>query len=261
MQDAHLLLVDDSPDVRTIVGYLCRRADIRLDACADVASAWEFLQRERPGLILLDIQMPPVTGVELCRLVRAAPEPLRVMPIALFTHWGVPADVLAGLEAGADCVVSKDLLSDPVQWQRRVTEIFRRMAGLGRAGLVTYSHRIIDASIVPPANWVEIINQALHRVLVRRVGAEVTRIITRRALRQAFDTWPAALRADPDTSGTETTIPLEWDKLTRRPEAAFLLAATLVDQLGCLLGAEDGAPFRTALAPLLVGHEDSLSLQ
>jgi CheY-like chemotaxis protein len=261
MQDAHLLLVDDSPDVQTIVGYLCRRAGIRLDARADVASAWEFLQQQRPAFILLDIQMPPVSGVELCKQVRAAPEPLRAIPIALFTHWGVPADVLAGLEAGADYVVSKDLLSDPVQWQRRVTEIFRRTAGLGRMGLVTYSDRVISAGLVPPANWSEIISQALQHVLARRVGVEVTRIIIRRALRQAFDTWPAALRAGPGTSCTETSIPLDWDRLSGRPEAAFLLAATLVDQLGCLLGAEEGAPFRTALGPLLAGHEDILSLQ
>src|SRR5258708_33856233 len=103
--------------------------------------------------------MPPVSGVELCKQVRAAPEPLRAIPIALFTHWGVPADVLAGLEAGADYVVSKDLLSEPGQWQRRVTEIFRRPAGRGRMGLVTYSDRVISAGLVRPANWWGIIVQ------------------------------------------------------------------------------------------------------
>jgi DNA-binding response OmpR family regulator len=261
MQDAHLLLVDDSPDVQTIVAYLCRRAGIRLDACADVASAWEFVQRQQPTLILLDVQMPPVSGVELCRLVRSAPAPLRETPVALFTHWGVPADVLAGLAAGADYVVSKDLLTDPARWQRRVTEIFRRTAGLGRTGLVTYADRLARAGTGPPANWTGVVNAALEHVLVRRVGREVSQIIIRRALRQSFDTWPAAWAAGAGTSCTETTIPSDWDKLSRRPEAAFLLAATLVDQLGCLLEAEEGAAFRAALAPLLVGHEDFLSLQ
>jgi DNA-binding response OmpR family regulator len=260
MQDAHLLLVDDSPDVQTIVGYLCRRAGIRLDACADVASGWGFVQKQQPALILLDVEMPPVSGVELCRLVRAAPEPLRTTPVALFTHWGVPADVLAGLAAGADYVVSKDLLTDPVRWQRRVTEIFRRTAGLERTGLVTYADRIMKAGAAPPRTWPQVVNAALQHVVVRRVGMDVAQIAVRRALRQACDLWPAAWPAGAGTSSTETTIPSEWDKLSRRPEAAFLLAATLVDQLGCLLGAEEGAPFRAALAPLLVGHEDFLSL-
>jgi CheY-like chemotaxis protein len=205
--------------------------------------------------------MPPVSGIELCRLIRAAPEPLRALPIALFTHWGVPTDVLAGLEAGADYVVCKDLVSDPVRWQRRVSEILARTGSLQRAGLLTYAHRILDAAAQPPKNWTAVINQGLQHVLVRRVGVDVTRIIICRALRQAFITWPDELQAGPGTSLTEATIPLDWGKLTRRPEAAFLLAATLVDQLGCLLDEQEGAAFRTALAPLLVGHEEIQSLQ
>ncbi len=146
MPPSHLLLVDDSPEVRAIVAHLCKRSGIRLDACPAVAPAWDFLQQQTPDLVLLDVQMPPVSGIELCRLVRAAPEPLRGTPVALFTHWGVPEDVVAGLETGADYVVSKDLLSVPAQWQRRVSEIFRRDAGLRQTASLAYKPEAGDKS-------------------------------------------------------------------------------------------------------------------
>jgi CheY-like chemotaxis protein len=254
MPPAYLLLVDDAPEVRTIVAVLCDRAGFRLDACGSVAAAWALLQTTRPDLILLDVQLPQQSGVELCRLVRAADVPLRTTPVALFTHWGVPGDVVAGLEAGADYVVSKDLLSDPARWPGRVSEILAHAAGRREKGVLTYVHGAGDMSLAPPSDWVDVINQAWHRILVRPLGGEVARVVVRRALRQVSDAWPAALQ--PGAAAWEgTEFPPDWQALARRPEAAALLAAALAEQTGCLVGTEEAASFRAALAPLGVGPE------
>jgi CheY-like chemotaxis protein len=258
MPALHLLLVDDSPEVRTIVGHLCKRSGIRLDACPAVAPAWDFLQKETTGLVLLDVQMPPVSGIELCRLVRAAPEPLRGTPVALFTHWGVPEDVVAGLEAGADYVVSKDLLSVPAQWQRRISEIFRREGGLRQTASLPYTHELGDNPFAPPPDWTAILNLSLHHVLGRRVGDEVARIVVVRALRQVAATRPDAVQPDVPT---RPPFPPDWSALVRHPDAAFLLAAALADQLECLLGADECTTIRAALAPLLVGPKDTQTLR
>ena len=244
MPEAHLLLVDDAPEVRAIVTVLSNRAGYRSDTCPSVASAWEFLQHTRPTLILLDVQMPPVSGVELCRLVRAA-EPLQNLPIALFTHWGVPGDILAGLEAGADYVFSKELLADPVAWQRRAGEILRRVQDSPKDRIVTSSQPPSRIAPAPPANWVDILNQSLHHTMIRRVGREVSRIVVQRAVRK---TLPAAL---------DSAFP-EWTPWLDRPEAVFSLAAALADQLECLLGVEESTSFRAALAPLLPGADSQV---
>jgi hypothetical protein len=150
--------------------------------------------------------------------------------------------------------VSKDLLSDRARWQGRVSEIFRHVDGPADNTLVTYACRAVDKSLTPPANWVDVLNEGFHRILVRRVGREVGRIVLRRALGQA-----AAARPEVVAVPEAPAFPPDWPALARRPGAAFLLAAALADRLECLIGTEEAAGFRAALGPLLVGPEDTRS--
>ena len=220
-----------------------------------------FLQATRPALVLLDMQMPPVNGVELCRLVRAAAEPLRSQPVALFTHWGVPGDVVAGLEAGADYVVSKDLLSDPVRWQRRVSEGLLHAGRPPQAVSAINSRGPVDTPLPPPKNWMDVLNLGLYRVLVRRVGLDVTRLIVRRALRQVAAAPPEAFHGPDGTAAEAMPFPPDWNALIRPPGMVFLLAAALADQMDRLVGSEESTTIRAALAPLLDGPEDLRTLR
>lgn len=130
-----LLLVEDSPDITWIVQRLGRRTGHEVMVCSDVPAAWEALHQRRPDLVLLDLNLPGARGEDLCRRVRADPT-LEYLPLALFTHWDRPEDVIAGLEAGADYVVSKELLADPVAWGRRLADCLGRSPSpLGGAGL------------------------------------------------------------------------------------------------------------------------------
>jgi hypothetical protein len=151
------------------------------------------------------------------------------------------------------------LLTIPAQWQQRVGDIFRQVAGLGETSLVKYLQRTED-TLAPPPAWSDLLNLGLLRVMVRRVGTEVTRIAVGRALRQAADAWPEGFHEGAELAAAGAPFPPEWCKMIRRPQAVFLFAAALVDHLGRLLGTEESAPFRTALAPLLVGREDMHSL-
>src|SRR4051812_37663767 len=98
-----LLLVDDEPALGDIVSYLGKRLGIEVAVCLDVPSAWDFLQTRRPDLLLLDKNLTGISGPELCRRIRATPS-LSDLRVSLFSHWGQPADVAAGFEAGADFV-------------------------------------------------------------------------------------------------------------------------------------------------------------
>lgn len=117
-----LLLVDDAPEMGLIVRSLARRAGWDVTVRIDAEAAWHSLDERRPDLILLDVNLPGASGLDWLRRVRGTPE-LAGLTVALYTHWGLPADVAAGLDAGVDFVFDKDLATRPADWQQRLAEI------------------------------------------------------------------------------------------------------------------------------------------
>ena len=117
-----LLLIDDSAEMGLIVASLARRAGWETVVCVDAEAGWQALAERRPDLVLLDVNLPGASGLDWLRRVRAAPE-FAGLVVALYTHWGLPADVAAGLDAGVDFVFDKDLAARPTDWQRRLAEI------------------------------------------------------------------------------------------------------------------------------------------
>ena len=90
-----------------------------------------------PDLVLVDINLPGVSGLDLVRRLRATPT-LAALPVAIFSATDRPDEVQAGLEAGADFVLSKDLLGSPTAWLGRIeellTEAARRRSGTQQGG-------------------------------------------------------------------------------------------------------------------------------
>jgi PAS domain S-box-containing protein len=117
-----LLLVEDMPEIGWIVESLAKRAGHSLLWLTTAEKAWDYLQVHRPDLLLLDINLPGMNGIELCQRLRAVAR-LRDLPIALFSQGERPALDADALAAGATHVVSKDLLAQPERWQRRIDEI------------------------------------------------------------------------------------------------------------------------------------------
>jgi two-component system OmpR family response regulator len=98
-----ILLVDDSPEIHTLVRMAFKRhPDIQIIALADPTSAVETARKEAPDLILLDVQMTPISGKEVMREFKAAPE-LSAIPVAFFT--------------GTDDAEEKQELSSLGAWQ------------------------------------------------------------------------------------------------------------------------------------------------
>jgi CheY-like chemotaxis protein len=228
-----LLLVDDAPDLGVIVTSLGRRCGCAVVCRPDAASAWEYLQAARPDLVLLDVGLPGESGLGLCRRLRAAPA-LADLKVALFSHWGLPGDVAAGLDAGADFLFSKDLVCRTDEWRRRLGEALAWRRGGPAAGVAP----------LPAADWVERINQALNRPALRQAGPEVVRVLLRRALREAFP---------PEAEAEGWLAPggaaLDGARVPALPPGAVTaLAGTLADLAWRLLGADESAALREALA-------------
>ena len=115
-----ILVVDDEPIVReVVVRYLGREGYETLEA-DDGDRAREVLERTPPDLVVLDVMLPGMDGLELCRWIRARSE----LPVILLTARGEEADRIVGLELGADDYVTKPF--SPRELAARVRTVLRR---------------------------------------------------------------------------------------------------------------------------------------
>ncbi|WP_284574424.1 response regulator transcription factor [Streptomyces sp. 2P-4] len=117
---ARILVVDDDPTVAEIVtGYL-RRAGHAVDHAADGPTALTRVGRDAPDLVVLDLMLPGLDGLEVCRRLRAD----RPVPVIMLTARGGEEDRIAGLELGADDYVTKPF--SPRELVLRVESVLRR---------------------------------------------------------------------------------------------------------------------------------------
>ncbi len=120
---ALIALVDDEENLRETVGFALRRDGYRVEPFPDGFAAWKSFERGLPDLVILDILMPRMDGLELCRRLRAISERL---PILFLTSKDEELDRVLGLELGAD-----DYLCKPFSMREltaRVKVLLRRAA-------------------------------------------------------------------------------------------------------------------------------------
>jgi DNA-binding response OmpR family regulator len=115
-----ILVVDDEPIVREVIcRYLERERYGTLEA-GDGREAQELLDRQSPSLVVLDVMLPGMSGLDLCRWIRARSQ----LPVILLTARGEEADRIVGLELGADDYVTKPF--SPRELVARVRTVLRR---------------------------------------------------------------------------------------------------------------------------------------
>jgi len=125
MAREHVLVVDDEQDVVELIRYNLERAGYRV-TCAGTGEETLALARSvSPDLVLLDLMLPGVDGLDVCRQLREDPA-TRDVPIVMVSARGEEADVVAGLELGADDYVTKPF--SPRVLVSRVKAVLRRRA-------------------------------------------------------------------------------------------------------------------------------------
>lgn len=140
-----ILIVDDEFAARTALTALLRREGYDVRETADGAAALTESAAFRPDLILLDIVMPGISGFEVCRRIKAAPE-TRLTPIILITGLSATADRINGINAGAD-----DLLSKPIDFN----ELLARTRSLLRLKQFTDELENAESVLLSLANSIE----------------------------------------------------------------------------------------------------------
>src|SRR5512133_131874 len=98
-----ILVVDDEPAVTDLLVYNLRKANYAVLTAADGAEALNQVRQSQPDLILLDLMLPVVSGLDVCRELRKTSD----VPIIMITALGEEIDRVVGLELGADDYVYK----------------------------------------------------------------------------------------------------------------------------------------------------------
>lgn len=128
LKGVRLLVVEDLFEVGAIIRKLGERAGMKIDWFLTAEEAWDHLQLERPDFLLLDMNLPGMDGLQLCRKVRQ--ELQWPGPIALFSQ--ETPEVLDFLkETGANYFISKELLSRPADWKESFHGLVKRSLGAG----------------------------------------------------------------------------------------------------------------------------------
>jgi two-component system OmpR family response regulator len=123
----HILVVDDDPDIRELLGDYLQKQGYRTSTAADGRAMRAVLARGQPDLIVLDLMLPGEDGLTLCRELRASPAHAD-LPVIMLTARSEEVDRIVGLEMGADDYLAKPF--NPRELLARIKSILRRSRAL-----------------------------------------------------------------------------------------------------------------------------------
>lgn len=118
-----ILIVDDDQDIRELLKYNLEKEGYLCDTAEDGLEALESIKREKPSLILLDVMMPRMDGIQVCEVIREKKEYNDII-IAFLTARSEDYSQIAGLQAGSDDYIPKPI--KPALLVSRINALFRR---------------------------------------------------------------------------------------------------------------------------------------
>jgi phosphate regulon transcriptional regulator PhoB len=119
----HILVVDDEADLVELVSYNLKKEGFIAESTSDGETALTKIRKGRYDLLILDLMLPGIQGMELCRILRNDPK-TAYLPIIMLTAKGEEVDRILGLEIGADDYITKPF--SPRELVARVKAILRR---------------------------------------------------------------------------------------------------------------------------------------
>ena len=132
MAQQHLLMIEDDTRLASMVGEYLRQSGYGFTHAADAAAGLDALQTTPPELVILDLMLPDMDGLEVCRRIKAASPAIAVL---MLTAKGDPMDRIVGLEMGADDYLPKPF--EPRELLARIRAVLRRgsevVAGISSA--------------------------------------------------------------------------------------------------------------------------------
>jgi phosphate regulon transcriptional regulator PhoB len=119
----HILVVEDEADLVELISYNLKKEGFGVDSAMDGETAMSKIKKGRYDLVVLDLMLPGIQGMELCRILRSDPK-TETLPIIMLTAKGEEVDKILGLEMGADDYITKPF--SPRELVARVKAVLRR---------------------------------------------------------------------------------------------------------------------------------------
>ena len=136
----NIVVIEDDKDVIDVLRYFLEKEDYRVHVAQDGLTGLELVAKIQPNLILLDLVLPRLGGIEVCKKLKSDPR-LSDIPIIMVTAKGELGDKIEGLELGADDYVTKPF--NPQEVIARVRANLRRREGIPRKEF-QYANIIVD---------------------------------------------------------------------------------------------------------------------
>ncbi len=133
--------LDDEADILELLRVSLQKAGYRFEGFQDAEDLFRYLDRERPGLILLDLMLPDTDGLEVCRQIRRS-DGLAGIPIIMLTARGDESDKVVGLELGADDYMTKPF--SVKELVARIHAVLRRPGGAEAGPRIAVGALVID---------------------------------------------------------------------------------------------------------------------
>jgi len=120
---ADVLIVEDEIEIAELIQFHVERDGMHATIMQSGKLAFDLIKRQKPDLVVLDLMLPDLDGLELCRRIKRS-EDLRSIPIVMVTAKGEESDIVAGIELGAEDYVTKPF--SPKVLMARIRNILRR---------------------------------------------------------------------------------------------------------------------------------------
>jgi phosphate regulon transcriptional regulator PhoB len=152
MTSKKILIADDEKDIVELIAYNLEREGYAVVKAFDGQKAWEMINADKPDLIILDLMMPEISGMEVCRMIRGQTA-TAALPIIMLTAKSDSVDKILGLEVGADDYITKPF---------HVRELIARIRAVLRR-----SERLLDDDTPESLNYAGLhIDLKSYRVMV-----------------------------------------------------------------------------------------------
>jgi two-component system KDP operon response regulator KdpE len=176
---AKIVVADDDADIRELVAFKLQQTGHEVVAVGDGAAAVEACQADVPDLVVLDVMMPGMSGLDACRALRLDAA-LAKVPVILLTARAQEADIEQGFNAGADDYVVKPFTI--AQLDARLRAVLRRVNMDDDVPLVVGGLRIDVAARVATLDGVEIDLARKEFDLLAHLAAQPGKVVTKREL-------------------------------------------------------------------------------
>lgn len=155
MSHKQIVVVEDEPDILEVLSYNLKREGFEVETSLDGAKGLDLIQQKLPDLVLLDLMLPGMDGLDICRHLKSNGRTQHI-PIIMVTAKGEESDVVLGLGIGADDYIAKPF--SPKELIARVKAVLRR--GAKSESLTQKDRIVVDGLMVDASKYKVLLDES-----------------------------------------------------------------------------------------------------